>query len=248
MTGTFRGNFSKKSLTKGNLAAFGTVILSIGGIAVTRPAQAVDFGEVDFPEGEISFADFVVSYDRGPDNGDYSFAPLEAFDNPETAVGIPNSVTDRDAERDGDFSQRSDVSLGEGGTLVLRFADNFLTRSGDDSEDLWVFEAGTVVEGVLVEISEDGDNFFSVGQIGGTQVGGIDIDAFDIDPEIELFSFVRLTDDGSNVYDGGWAGADIDSVGAISTIAAADIPEPSTVLGLLAIGILGAGTQLKRKG
>ncbi|MGL5081547.1 MAG: PEP-CTERM sorting domain-containing protein [Microcoleaceae cyanobacterium] len=224
------------------LTASGATVLALVGVG---SAQAATFRGIEFPEGAVSFADAAISYDRGGDDGNYSYAPLEVFNRPETALGEPNSVLIPENESQGDFSARDDLSLGEAGQVVLRFTDNFLTGSGDSEDDMWIFEAGTAVEGVLVEISADGVNWSGVGQIGGTQIGGIDLDAFGFD-EGDLFSYVRLTDDGNNVYRGGWSGADIDSVGAISTVAV-DVPEPGNILGLLAIGAFTIGSRLKRK-
>lgn len=206
--------------------------IALGGIALIATGQratAVPFGGVEFPAGEISFADTLIDYSPGTGVGsDYRLA--------EQALGAPD-YTRRCAGCDY-------VSLGNGGSLVLEFSDNYLTGSGDADLDLWVFEIGTAAEAAFVEISQDGQTWFDVGQIAGA-TGGIDIDAFGFGTD-DLFSFVRLTDDlegaGRSFPS---AGADIDAVGAISTLAK-DIPEPSLLLGLGTLA-LASGTLLRRK-
>ena len=126
----------------------------------------------------------------------------------------------------------------------MEFTDNFLTGSGDNSLDLWLFEVGPDVEDTFVEISKDGSAWTSVGEVFGS-TAGIDIDAFGFD-STDLFSHVRLTDDpNEGGVTGATAGADIDAVGAISTIARSTVPEPTTTA-LLALGLLGAGFARKR--
>ena len=85
------------------------------------------------------------------------------------------------------------VTLGDGGSLTLRFIDNVLTGSGDNAFDLWIFEVGADIEDTFVEISADGSSWQSVGKIFGS-TAGIDLDAFGFGVG-SLFSYVRLTDD-----------------------------------------------------
>lgn len=198
-------------------------------LAIEQSAIAGTFKGVEFSQGEISFADNVDSYFRGSGVGsEYRLA--------EQALGTP------------DYARRCRgcdyVSLGNGGSLVLEFADNYLTGSGDANFDLWVFEIGTAVEAMFVEISKDGQTWFDVGKVAGS-TSGVDLDAFGFGTG-DLFSFVRLTDDlagAGRSYPS--AGADIDAVGAISTIAKSEVsdsqnvPEASNLLGLL--GLVFAG-------
>ena len=107
------------------------------------------------------------------------------------------------------------VSLGLGGSIVLEFTDNLLTGSGDSKPDLVVFETGAI-ESVLVEISRDGVSFFEVGILGGL-TNQLDIDAVGFGPE-DRFAFVRLTDLRQGDITGAALGADIDAVGAISSV------------------------------
>lgn len=146
-----------------------------------------------------------------------------------------------------DIPDRDDFSLGNGGSVTVKFTDNFLVGSNDDADDLWIFEAGGLVEGMFVDISKDGENWLSVGEIGGTQSGGVDIDAFGFTSK-DRFSYVRVTDNGKNGYMQGWAGADIDAIGAISA-APQDVPEPASILGLLFFGgMTGATLNRRHKG
>ncbi|MGF1493251.1 MAG: PEP-CTERM sorting domain-containing protein [Microcoleaceae cyanobacterium] len=224
-----------------------TVLTGVGivalGAAAPANAQTI-YRDITFDLGEKSFADEVVSYNRGGDDGNYSLASFELFSNPEDALGAPDSIWGR-----GDNNEhllegyRDDVSLGQGGSIVLEFTDNYLTGSGDSSDDLWIFEAGGLTENMFVEISADGQNWSDKFFVGGTQEAGIDIDAYGYGKN-DLFSFVRITDGGGNAYEGGWSGADIDAVGALS---AKQVPEPATVLGLLAVGALGIGAKRQRK-
>ena len=137
------------------------------------------------------------------------------------------------------------VSLGDGGTLTLRFVDNLLTGSGDNKADLWIFEVGPDVEDMFVEISVDGQNWLSVGKVGGS-TAGVDIDFFGHGVN-SAFGYVRLRDDPAlDGQSGATVGADIDSVGAISTVPSNRVPEPSG-LALLMAGMLGLAFTSKRR-
>lgn len=174
-------------------------------------AEAEFYKGVDFPEGVVSFADEVIEYQP-------SSKVRSPYNDPQQALGIPNA---------GSVSKC--VSLGDEGILVLKFTDNSLTTSGDDSYDLWIFEGGSETELTSVEISINGIDWINVGST-ESQISGIDIDAYIGSGVIldEKYGYVRLTDllphQSSNQYEG----ADIDSVGAISSAAPPDdiIPQP----------------------
>ncbi|MEL6737897.1 MAG: PEPxxWA-CTERM sorting domain-containing protein [Pseudomonadota bacterium] len=199
-------------------------------------ATPLEFDGVLFPQGEVSFADSVVEYNVG------NPGPGNAQQDPSNALGVP----DYD---DNPFCATQEacryVALGDGGSIVLKFTDNFLTGSGTSAADLWIFEIGADVEDTFVDISLDGFNWFSVGKIGGS-TAGVDIDAFGYGVG-DMFSFVRLTDDTNEGQQSGpTVGSDIDAVGAISTISAA-IPEPATWMMLvLGFGLIG-GTMRAAK-
>jgi hypothetical protein len=174
-------------------------------------------GCAEFPGGISSFADEVVSYTTG--TGGVT-APYMITSN---AIGAP--------DYNGGVQY---VSLGSGGSIVLRFTDNSLTGSGNSNLDLWIFEVGPDVEDTFVEISKDGIVWSSVGKVFGS-TSGIDIDAFGFGTG-DFFSFVKLTDDpNEGSASGTTAGADIDSVGAISTAPPVATPEPATML-LIGLG------------
>src|ERR1035437_9956085 len=68
-------------------------------------------GTVTLPQGDISFADTVISYKVG------NPAPIKHNANPKDAVGVPDFNAD---------SISGFVSLGVGGELVLAFTNNAL--------------------------------------------------------------------------------------------------------------------------
>jgi hypothetical protein len=180
------------------------------------PVLAAIIGGVDFPAGAISFADVVTDYSPVIKSGQ----PTAANRISSNSIGVPDT---------------SYVTLGDGGLITLRFSDNFLTGSGSPSLDLWIFEIGPDVEDTFVEISKDNVVYFPVGKVFGS-TSGIDIDAFGFGPG-DLFAYVRLQDDtDEGQQTGASVGADIDAVGAISTVAA--VPEPSTYA-LLMAGVFG---------
>ncbi len=207
--------------------------------AFAVPARAVPIGGVEFPQGAISFADAVVTYAPGP--GGVTVPHQGAFN----ALGVPDYAGDNSCASQADCTF---VSLGDGGSIVLRFDDNKLTGSGTVALDLWIFEVGPDIEDMFVDISKDGSTWHSVGAVGGA-TAGIDIDAFGWGVA-DLFGWVRLTDDGDkDGQAGSTVGADIDAVGAISTVITV-MPEPGTAA-LLATLLLvpaagGRGSRARR--
>ena len=205
---------------------------------------------------DISFADEVISFKSEVKKEDVKSkeATFEIFNDPTTALGRHNSEWGKEIA---DF--RDDVSLGNGGELVLKFTDNALVGSNDSKADLWIFEVGSIDERVDVYISKDGDIWSPVGKNVDKEGGviknkGIDIDQYGF-TSADRFQYVKLVDDGSNTYidengddkyKGGWSGADIDAVAAISTVQV-QVPEPTSLLGVLVIGMVGGSSLLKRK-
>lgn len=206
-------------------------------LCAANPANAVIIGGVDFPQGTISFADAVGIYQPGLEGA----SPTAPFQLPGSALGAPNFSNATCTLVFCEF-----VSLGVGGRLTLHFVDNVLTGSGTSALDLWIFEIGEDVEDTLVDVSSDGINWISVGAVGGS-TAGVDIDAFGFGTSSN-FSWVRLTDvAAADQTTGITVGADIDAVGAISTVRAASVPEPATwATMILGFGLVGVGLRRRR--
>ncbi len=152
--------------------------------------------KVDFPLGDMSFADEVVAFSKGTPSS------AERYCQPDQALGPPDYVHDNQ-------DPPGYITLGCGGTLVLRFVDNVLVDV--DGPDLYVFEIGPDVESTELSISRDGKNWLEIGKVsGGT--AEIDITAY-AKPQ-DTFQYVRLRDL-KLACGGGYPGADIDAVGAI---------------------------------
>ncbi len=195
-------------------------------------ASAATIGGIDFPDGPISFADSVVSYNPGG-----GFPGTGGCQDTSEAVGIPN-FTGGDCD--------GYVSLGQGGSIVLQFTDNALTTSGDSSADLHVFEIGDAVEAMLISISTNTVDWIDLGRLSG-QPTSIDIDGVTGVVSGAAYSYVRIIDDPNSGPSGGvYSGADIDAVGAISSTApVTPVPLPAT--GLMLVGALGALASAKRR-
>jgi hypothetical protein len=174
--------------------------------AGTQSPTAIVNG-VLFDQGNISFADSVVSYI--PNGG--GAPPTFNFQVQSTILGVPDGPGRGPEPENGDTT----LSLGLGGSVTVEFTDNLLTGSGDAQPDLIVFESGAV-ESVRVEISRDGVDFFQVGVLGGL-TNRLDIDQFGFGLQ-DRFAFVRLTDLRQGDNDIAQLGADIDAIGALSTV------------------------------
>ena len=153
---------------------------------------------VNFPLGNLSFADEVIFFSKGAPSS------AEKYCDADQVLGPPDYVNDYQ-------EPPGYVTLGCGGTLIVRFIDNVLIDA--DGPDLYVFEIGPDVESTNISISKDGNNWINIGKVsGGT--AEIDITRY-IDPG-DIFHYVSLTDLKS-ACGGGYPGADIDAVGAIGS-------------------------------
>ena len=186
--------------------------------------QAETFGGIEFPNGAVSFADEVIDY-----NNMYSGGPAPTlYLDPQTALGPPDYKP----------GTGKSVSLGRGGKIELKFVNNYLVNSGDDSYDLHVFEVGTLAEDTFVAIRPtpdttnllnpnddlNGDGFYEIGKIYGA-TSSIDIDFYfpGFSAEELVFDAVQLIDDpNEGDISGPYVGADIDAVGAIGTVRLCD--------------------------
>jgi OmpA-OmpF porin, OOP family len=170
--------------------------------ALSQPSERREYsdgarGSVTLPQGDRSFADVVIGYTPG--TGTIAATATD----PKKALGAPDFSG---AVTDGSF-----VSLGCDGVLILQFADNALVDL--EGPDLYVFEVGPRVEGMILAISEDGQNWLEIGAIDG---GRAEIDIGPAVPEGSSYRYVRLTDDGIGC-DTNYAGADVDAVAAIGS-------------------------------
>lgn len=150
---------------------------------------------IKFPLGEVSFADEVVATKPG-----------------EKLKGKKGAPPEFPAERTLGKPDKSDLTLGCGGSVTLAFKDNVVVDL--PGGDLYVFEEGPDVEPTDVALSVDGVNFIDIGRIeGGTR----EVDLAGKVPEDEFFRFIRLTDLNDKRCGGQYPGADIDAVGAMGS-------------------------------
>jgi hypothetical protein len=177
-----------------NVVMMKIVVVAIVIALMVVPVQAqegpVSYGGVEFPLGDVSFADMVVGFNPGKDT-------VSPYNNPQNAIGTPNGC-DENA-----------VALGHGGVLTVKFTNNYLIDV--EGADLYVFECGGAVEPFKVDISKDGSSWINLGTVSG-QPRSIDIHG-KVAPG-DKFSYVRLTDAGGSSGHP-YAGADITAVGAI---------------------------------
>lgn len=186
------------------LIAVAVVVAASPQLFDTAPASAqqpTEYNGVEFPQGDISFADRVVSYEPGAHAIDDCVIPSKA-------LGIP------DHQSGGTCVYH--VALGNAestceASLVLEFVDNYLVDV--DGDDLYIFEVGVAVEATELSISQNGSDWLSIGRIEGS-TRGVDIADF-VGPN-DRFSFVRLCDAVDGATSGTpYGGPDIDAVGAI---------------------------------
>ena len=201
-----------------SLAAVFGAALSLSTGAAAMPTT---YSGVTFPDGDISFADEVISFNPGPDVA----AP---HDDQNLVLGAPDG---------------SHISLGDNGSIIVRFSDNSLTMSGDATADLHIFEVGARVEVFNIAISQDLVNWIDLGDLSG-QPTSIDIDAVAGEVQFAQYSYVRLTDVDPNQTGSPFGEADIDAIGAISSAPPVAIHAPGA-LAFLGLGF--AAMMLRRR-
>ncbi len=168
------------------------------------------------PAAADSFADAVTDFSPVIKSGEPT-APHLGADN---AVGAPDYIN---VNVCADAASCTWVSLGDGGSITLRFVDNALTGSDNTDPDLWIYEIGPDVEDTYVEISSDGVLWNPVGKVFGS-TSTVDVDAFGFGSG-DSFSYVRLTDDpNEGGQSGATVGADIDAVEALTTVPVPAVP------------------------
>lgn len=158
---------------------------------------------VYFPLGSISFADSLIDFKVG------NPPPIEKYRDSTQCLHEPNYRN---------YRTPNFVSLGCGGVLTVQFTDNgFMNLPGDD---LYIFEVGPSRESAKIEISEDGKTWIYAGKISGGK-SAVDLEDQGIDTQT-VFYFLRITDleDLCNSIS---AGADIDAIGAISSVVKIDL-------------------------
>ena len=145
-----------------------------------------------------AFASSVVSFQHGD-----PWMDDELHMDPSIALGIPDYV-------EVGSNSTGDLCMGANGVLVLQF-DRYITDG--EGDDVYVFEVGGYVEETKVEVSNDLKTWYELGYVRGNAAG---LDMNGIVPKGSKFKYVRLTDSGNNP-NGGWPGADIDTVCGLNT-------------------------------
>jgi outer membrane protein OmpA-like peptidoglycan-associated protein len=187
------------------------LLLTVLAAVAPRPASAQDAvartytdsrGQaIEFPLGDASFADEIVSFIVGtPPPRDGRWAE------PRTVLGPPDYNPKRVDPR-----TPFNVVLGCGGALIVRFADNTLIDVA--GPDLYVFEVGPKIEPMRLAISPDGTTWTDVGDISG---GTATVDIAKVAAPGQEFRFVRVTDL-KRACGAPYPGADIDAIGAIGS-------------------------------
>ncbi len=155
---------------------------------------------------EISYADSIVYYDPGALGENTGGEPHKKYQNTNNALGKP----DCSAYNDTGF-----VSLGNGGTLIIKFSDNILVNG--PGPDLQIFEVGSD-ENVNVWVSRDNKIYIPLKKHNDSGY----LFNFDVQAEKSYdYRYVKIRDvyDDSIVPDSTdeAAGADIDAVSALNT-------------------------------
>ena len=209
-----------------------TWLVVVSSIVITwwnHVSLAERFNGVEFPLGVSSFADTVLVFDPLYSGGP---APSFFFD-PTWALGPPGT----------EMGAMDHNPLGKGGLIELGFTDNLLINSGDVAPDLYVGEVGGTAEDFFLALlptaatdlllgsqpDQNDDGYLELDRFIGSYRDGssayvslIDIDAYfpGFGPGVLQFVAVQVIDDPTRgSHSGGTAGMDLESVGAISSVA-----------------------------
>ena len=180
-------------------------------VLMGMPGQArggpVSYEGVKFPLGNKSFADKVIHFTPGKGTGERDAA---------AAIGPPDA---RKKSGSSIIGSKGDVTLGRGGSIIVKFTDNYLIDV--KGLDLYIFEFGPSVEAFKVGISKDGVNWIDLGIVRGQPTG---LDIHDKVAPGDKFSYVKITDvnpyvprDPKTIGKSVYEGSDIDAVGAIGS-------------------------------
>ncbi|WP_242439488.1 DUF6531 domain-containing protein [Pseudomonas nitroreducens] len=143
------------------------------------------------------YATSIVSFSPGPNTtGEYA--------NPANALGAPDYKVGGAPEY---------VSLGNGGTLILKLAEPGIAASGEAFPDIRVVEIGEQGEPVDVYISQNGADWILVGST--ISANSLDIDQPTNANTETYYKYVKLIDLPPVQSGAPYAGADIDAVVAI---------------------------------
>ena len=165
----------------------------------------------EFPMGNISFADSVISYDPGALGEGTGDEPDSAYQSADMGLGPPDTNTEKDTGY---------VSLGKGGFIILKFTNNVLIDG--PGPDLHIFQREDAGERIHVWISEDCNIFIYIGEV---SVENPDLDIGPYANPGTVYPYIKLRDDPDQGNPNTPAlGADIDAVGAINTAVQIVIP------------------------
>jgi hypothetical protein len=196
------------------------LLLFAGAQATAETFTNIEGNFVDFPAGAVSFADELVEFSPvlvfDPDRG--TETPLPQYLDGTNTLGVPDY--DLNQALACDLTPSTDtcrfVSLGQGGSLTVRFVDNLITGSDSADPDIWIFQAGPADE-AFVDISADGQSWIELGAFQSLG-NGIDLDLFGFG-RVDRFAFLRIRDNpATGQTQGDTLGPDIDAIGAISTV------------------------------
>lgn len=198
--------------------SYSTVLLFVCaalGLAIPVTAFAETYRDIEFPHGEKSFAESVVSFELHDDDVGEEYA------DPEQTLGPPDHGDQEDPKPYIALGNAEDED--DAGELIIAFDSNRLIDV--EGDDLYIFEIGPQVEATDVAISIDNEEWYELGRIEGS-TRGVDLADYPEVPERRGFRYVRLRDhpDG-NTSDSPYAGPDIDAIGAIGSVDAEEITE-----------------------